>query len=61
MTPAGPPLSGASQRSVLETFSVSSRENILIDTAIEPPRATHALSIVSANPQILKRPYCRCN
>ena len=28
----------------------------LIETAIEPPNATHALSIVSANPQILRSP-----
>lgn len=28
----------------------------LIETAIEPPNATHALSMVSANPQILRSP-----
>ena len=35
--------------------------NVQILTAREVPRATQALSTVNANPQILSRPYCRCN
>lgn len=31
-------------------------KTVLIETAMEPPKATHALSMVSANPHMLNRP-----
>lgn len=42
-------------------WSRSGARDIHMDTVIDPPSATQALSIVSANPQILKSPYCRCS
>lgn len=43
------------------TINIDSRLYALIETAIDPPNATQALSIVSARPQILSNPYCLCS